>query len=273
MKLSEKAYWFGLGMMFPFAVGGIFMLFKEMNSGSPRVAKTEVAASIGESNSDLLADEPKAEAKPEDDLNLASVDVPTPPLGAPDEPIADDVEEPGLQETPGVAALASPSGNDAEAAVAIAEPKPKEPEAVYKIPEPEEEPKPEPPAIDPAKSYVVKSGDNPWTIAKNLGISMDELLAVNNISDAKQLQIGQILKIPKGATGSAEGPSSASTSGSSAASSSSGNSSYYMYTMKAGENPWEVSKKLGVSYTKMEQMNSSLNFRKLRPGTQIKIPK
>jgi LysM repeat protein len=39
-------------------------------------------------------------------------------------------------------------------------------------------------------------GDNPVVIAKRLGVSEEELLKLNGISDPKKLQIGQELKIP-----------------------------------------------------------------------------
>src|SRR5690242_3476862 len=50
------------------------------------------------------------------------------------------------------------------------------------------------------KTYVVKKGDNPVTIAKKLNVSYDDLLAVNHIDNPRKLQIGQKLLIPnKGA--------------------------------------------------------------------------
>lgn len=45
--------------------------------------------------------------------------------------------------------------------------------------------------------YVVAKGDNPYSIAKKLHVSYNELLAVNGIKDATKIQIGQKLKIPK----------------------------------------------------------------------------
>lgn len=45
--------------------------------------------------------------------------------------------------------------------------------------------------------YVVAKGDNPYTIAKKLKVSYNELLSVNGIKDATKVQVGQKLKIPK----------------------------------------------------------------------------
>jgi LysM repeat protein len=49
------------------------------------------------------------------------------------------------------------------------------------------------------KTYVVKKGDNPVVIAKRLKVSYNDLIALNHISDARKLQIGQKLLIPEAA--------------------------------------------------------------------------
>jgi len=45
--------------------------------------------------------------------------------------------------------------------------------------------------------YVIKSGDNPWKIAKKQGLKYEELLRLNNMSEekAKNLKIGQKIRI------------------------------------------------------------------------------
>lgn len=47
-----------------------------------------------------------------------------------------------------------------------------------------------------AGTYKVAKGDNPYTIAKKLGVHYSELLKANGIDDPKKLQIGQVLKVP-----------------------------------------------------------------------------
>ena len=48
------------------------------------------------------------------------------------------------------------------------------------------------------ETYTVKSGDNPYNIAKRYSwATADEILKWNNISDPSKLQIGQKLKIYK----------------------------------------------------------------------------
>ena len=47
------------------------------------------------------------------------------------------------------------------------------------------------------KTYVVKKGDNPVTIAKKLKVSYTDLMALNHIEDPRKLQIGQKLLVPE----------------------------------------------------------------------------
>jgi LysM repeat protein len=46
------------------------------------------------------------------------------------------------------------------------------------------------------KTYVVKKGDSPMRIAREHGVSYEELMKVNSIKDPKKIQTGQVLKLP-----------------------------------------------------------------------------
>ena len=50
------------------------------------------------------------------------------------------------------------------------------------------------------KTYIVRKGDNPVTIAKRLKVSYNALMSLNHIEDPRKLQIGQKLSIPKAPT-------------------------------------------------------------------------
>ncbi|MFP4016192.1 MAG: LysM peptidoglycan-binding domain-containing protein, partial [Halanaerobiales bacterium] len=49
-----------------------------------------------------------------------------------------------------------------------------------------------------AITYVVKSGDTLYLIAQRFGVTVDRIIAVNNITDSGNIQIGQRLLIPRG---------------------------------------------------------------------------
>jgi LysM repeat protein len=53
-----------------------------------------------------------------------------------------------------------------------------------------------PPTASGSDTYVVAKGDNPYSIAKKLKVSYNELIAINEIKDPTRVQIGQKLKIP-----------------------------------------------------------------------------
>jgi LysM repeat protein len=52
------------------------------------------------------------------------------------------------------------------------------------------------PVVASSATYKVAKGDNPYKIAKKLGVTSQELLKANNIDDPTKLQIGQVLKVP-----------------------------------------------------------------------------
>jgi len=53
------------------------------------------------------------------------------------------------------------------------------------------------PVQSSGKTYTVKSGDNPYGIAREHDVSMKSLLELNGIDDPRRLQIGQVLEIPE----------------------------------------------------------------------------
>ena len=54
---------------------------------------------------------------------------------------------------------------------------------------------------DSGKTYVVKKGDSPFTIADRLKVDATALLKLNGIDDPKKLKPGQTLKIPAAGRG------------------------------------------------------------------------
>ena len=129
-------------------------------------------------------------------------------------------------------------------------------------------------AAGPAK-YVVKAGDNPWTIAKKHGIKLDELLKANEIKDPKNLNVGDVLVLPAGVVSKGE-PSIAPTPAAPAVPSIAApgaSDNWEVYTIKKGDNPWSIAKRLKVDHQKIMGLNEGLDFTKLSIGQQIKVPK
>lgn len=63
-----------------------------------------------------------------------------------------------------------------------------------------------PVATNDGSTYVVQPGDTPITIARRLGVTHQELMRVNGISDPTRMQVGQVLIVPGARTGSTPPP-------------------------------------------------------------------
>lgn len=79
--------------------------------------------------------------------------------------------------------------------------------------------------------YVVKSGDTLYSIAKKLGVSVDDLKSINNLSN-NSLSIGQQLKIP--------GVSFNDN----------------IYTVKAGDSLYSIANKYGTTVNDLKSLNN-----------------
>lgn len=79
-------------------------------------------------------------------------------------------------------------------------------------------------------SYVVKSGDNLYSIANKYGVTVDDIKKANNL-DSYLLQIGQVLYIP-------------------------GTSNYTTYTVKKGDSLWTIAQKYGTTVNDIKTINN-----------------
>jgi len=131
------------------------------------------------------------------------------------------------------------------------------------------------PAVDVAIRHTIQSGDNPWTVAKKYGITMEDLLAANDVVDVKNLQIGQVLTIPLPKFPSQTDATITSPAGSPAVTAEPefDSGGYDVYTIKKGDNPWIVAKRLKLDYETMLEINQITNPRDLKIGQKIRLPK
>lgn len=99
--------------------------------------------------------------------------------------------------------------------------------------------------VNDTSTYVVKSGDSLWNIAKRYGISVDELKSYNNLT-SNLLSIGQVLKIP--------GMGASNT-----------------YVVKSGDSLWKIANNYGVSVDELIALNN-LSSNLLSIGQVLLIP-
>ena len=98
----------------------------------------------------------------------------------------------------------------------------------------------------PSNTYIVKSGDSLYSIAKKYGITVDALKNANG-KTSNLLSIGEILVIP---------PTTATTR---------------TYTVKAGDSLWKIATNYGVSVNALKQANG-LSSDLLSIGQVLVIP-
>lgn len=136
--------------------------------------------------------------------------------------------------------------------------------------------------------YTVKSGDNPGYIAKWYNVHLNDLRAWNNLN-RNLIRVGQklVVYVPEDKKEHYERinllsfnakqelagqpvPSSPAPERASASTSSDGEFEYY--TVKSGDNLWQISQKFpGVSNDDIMRLNNITNARNLKPGQRLKI--
>lgn len=101
--------------------------------------------------------------------------------------------------------------------------------------------------MDQVNVYTVKSGDTLWSIAKNNGLSVDNLKELNNLT-SNMLTVGQKLKLSKDTV-----------------------SDENVYVVKSGDTLYAIARKYGVSVDDLMSYNN-LKSNSLSIGQVIKIP-
>lgn len=99
--------------------------------------------------------------------------------------------------------------------------------------------------------YTVQKGDSLWSIANKLGVSVDELKRVNNLT-SNTLQIGQVLKVPN--TTPTPPPSGSTT-----------------YTVQKGDSLWLIAEKFNTTVDELKRLNN-LTSNTLQIGQVLNLP-
>lgn len=87
--------------------------------------------------------------------------------------------------------------------------------------------------------YTVKSGDTLWNIAKNNGLTVDQLKSINNLT-SNSLTIGQTLKLTSNAQTSTSPTPDTNT----------------YYTVKSGDSLYAIANKYGMTVNELKSLNN-----------------
>ena len=142
---------------------------------------------------------------------------------------------------------------------------------------------------DPAPAtdqvHVMRPGDTLTRISTLFGVSIDAIQSHNNISDPTKIRVGEKIRIPGAAATQvaansvpppapvaiepAPAPVEAAPPAPAPASAPAASGTY---TIVAGDNPWAIAKKLGVSYQKLIEVNKIEDPTKIQIGQELTIP-
>ncbi len=119
----------------------------------------------------------------------------------------------------------------------------------------------------PANGYVVRNGDNDWTIARRYGIKPSELRAMNPGVDWTKLQLGSTLTVPTAGTRVAANQTNSTPQPTVARKAAGGH-----YVVSNGDNDWTIARKYGIKPSELRAMNGGINWTKLQIGTKLAVP-
>lgn len=118
----------------------------------------------------------------------------------------------------------------------------------------------------PGAGYVVADGDNFWTIARRLGVGMDDLTRLNAGLDPQRLQPGQVLAVPENARADAlRAPGQAG--GDTRSISEAG-----LYPVAPGDTLWGLSRRFGVPLEALLAVNGEVDPARMRVGQLVTVP-
>lgn len=119
-----------------------------------------------------------------------------------------------------------------------------------------------------AQQYTVQSGDSLYSIALAAGVTLEDLMAANNLTNGYYLAVGQVLVIPTSQAG-AVAESGASSLGTSVQAASLGTQSY---TVQPGDTLSSIAAYFGVAASDIATANSLANPDVLEVGQELIIP-
>lgn len=133
--------------------------------------------------------------------------------------------------------------------------------------------------VTPATTYVVKSGDNLWSIAKKHHLSAGELASANHIATSAIVRPGQKLLIPGKSTAGAPATPPAKAAAPTAArspdaapASARAASESVKHVVKSGETLGSIARNFGVRQGDIAVANNISDPAKIRAGMELVIP-
>lgn len=144
-------------------------------------------------------------------------------------------------------------------------------EEVLPTPSASATPPPEIAPVAPEATYhTVQAGDTAWGIAEQYGVTLDALIAANELSDPNRLQPGDRLVIPDGEDASGENTAPSGPSSESAGQNV--DTSPRTHTVGAGDTLWSIAVEYDTSVDEIAGLNGLDTEGILTLGQELQIP-
>jgi LysM repeat protein len=115
-------------------------------------------------------------------------------------------------------------------------------------------------------TYTVQSGDTLYDIGLRFGVSLDDLMAANDITDPASLSVGQRLVIP------GQGQEGTPSPGAPAATATAAPGGEGVYIVQEGDYPSSIAEQFGISAEELMQANGITDPTSLMVGQELIIP-
>ncbi len=110
------------------------------------------------------------------------------------------------------------------------------------------------------RTHTIQDGDNPSFIAERYGITVDELLALNDIEDVTALRAGQVLNLPQEISETQTVPLGSESN------------PYFVYTVQSGDTLLGLAAEFGTSVESLRSLNPDVDLDLIYTGQGLVIP-
>ncbi|WP_221390493.1 LysM peptidoglycan-binding domain-containing protein [Dyadobacter sp. NIV53] len=114
-----------------------------------------------------------------------------------------------------------------------------------------------------AEFHTVQAGQTYYSISRLYGISLQELMTLNDLSPSQRLISGQKLRVKKGGSNVDENPDRGSVRSSSSGS--------HTHTVSAGESLYRIAQKYGTTIEELKRLNN-ISENSVTIGQKLKVP-